>query len=60
MNLSVLEAVLGSIFARPKYAKPRAQNTPAIEKAEVVVNVEAVSAMVVFFVAFESGSDLQW
>lgn len=46
VNLSVLEAVLGSSFARPKYAKARAPKTPAIEKAEVAVNAKVVSAMV--------------
>ena len=40
MNRSVLEAFFGRSLARPKWAKARAQKTSAIEKAEVVVNVE--------------------
>ena len=47
VNLSVLEAVLGSSFTTPKYAKARAQNTPAIERAEVAVNAEVVSVMAI-------------
>lgn len=55
VNLSVLEAVFGSALMRPKYAKARAPKTPAIEKAEVVVNSEVVTVMVIAFVVFESG-----
>lgn len=49
MILSVLEAVFGSSHARPTYAKARAPKTPAMEKAEVVVNtwVAVMSAMAV-------------
>jgi len=48
--LSVLEAVLGRSFTRPMYAKARTPKTPAMEKAEVVVNtaVVFVSAMTMF------------
>ena len=44
--LSVLEAVLGSNFARPIYAKARAPKTPAMENAEVVVNIGVAVALV--------------
>jgi len=48
--LSVLEAVLGRSFTRPTYAKDKTPKTPAMEKAEVVVNtaVVFVSAMTIF------------
>jgi hypothetical protein len=42
VNLSVLEAVLGSSFTTPTYAKPRTQERRAREKAEDEVNIEAV------------------
>ena len=44
VNLSILEAVLGSSFTRPTYAKARTPKTPAMEKTEVAVNISVAVA----------------
>lgn len=54
-NLSVLEAVFGRSFTTPTYAKTRAPKTPAREKAEVEVKVEAAVASAMAMVAVFGG-----
>jgi len=49
--LSVLEAVFGSTFMRPTYAKAITPKTPAVETAEAAVNI---SVAVVLAMALES------
>ena len=42
VSLSILEAVLGSSFTTPTYAKTRTQERRARERAEDEVDIEAV------------------